>query len=556
MTDLRERNYWTRRRLGRRTILKGSAAGAVGAAALVAVGCGDDDDKGASPTTAATAAGGGSPASGAGAAATAPIVPSGKLTIDVTSGGGTLQAFNPLLWTSGGQTPFRDAVADPMVGIDKKDQGFAYYAALAKSWERPADGLQVTFSLREDAKFGDGTPVTSEDIKFTLDFVTTDPARHARKSEWKRVYKTTETPDKQTAVVKLNEPYPLLLSFNFMLPVISKAAFDKLGFDGFDSNPTAAGPFKFVSGSKGERATLTAVEGHYRKTPFIKDLVIKATPEEATRLAQVETGETDIAYMSPTNKDLVKGFGGRVATTDNDTSFWLVFMDPYIGKTDSPANDPRVREAMSKAINRKDITAKLLAGGANPAGSIGNPAIQGHNNLTPDPYDLGEAKKILDAAGRGSGFQIDFSVVAPVAEYVNIVVADWKKIGIDATVKPLESGAWLAMVNAKKTPGLYIEPTGANYVDPAQWGLFVLSDGSFSYQKDATLDAKMKSIISGTDDKARAAAWMEVQKKIYDERIYSALWTSSTHFAVGKRVKQWDPVPGIGYIIRLEQAKV
>jgi len=555
VNDQREGNYWTRKRVGRRTILKGSAAGAVGAAALAAVGCGDDDTTKSSPTAAATAAAGSPTTAATTAATTAPVVPAGKLVIDTSVGGGTLQAFNPLLWTSGGQTPFRDAVADPMVGIDKKGDGFGYYQALAQTFERPPDGLQVTFNLRPDAKFGDGTPVTSEDIKFTLDFVTTDPARHARKSEWKRVYKATETPDKQTAVVKLNEPYPLLISFNFMFPVISKAAFDKLGFDGFDGNPTAAGPFKFVSGAKGDHANLTAVEGHYRKTPFIKDLVIKATPEEATRLAQIETGETDICYMSPTNKDLVKGFGGRVATTANDTSFWLVFMDPYIGKTDSPTNDPRVREAMSKAINRKDITAKLLAGGANPAGSIGNPSIAGHNNLAPDPYDLTEAKKILDAAGHGN-FQIDFSVIAPVAEYVNVVVADWKKIGIDATVKPLESGAWLAMVNAKKTPGLYIEPTGANYVDPAQWGLFVLSDGSFSYQKDATLDTKMRSIISGTDDKARAATWGEVQKKIYDDRIYSALWTTSTHFAVGKRVKQWDPVPGIGYIIRLEQAKV
>lgn len=553
-----QENYWTRRRVGRRTVLRGTGLGVAGAAAFAAVGCGDDDDDAKKPTAAAsatTAAAGATQAAGS-PAATAAIKPAGKLVVDV-SGASSLNDFNPLMWTNGGQTVYRDSIADPLIGIDKKGSTFGYYNALAEKWERPGDGLQLTFNLRPDAKFSDGTPVTSEDVKFTFDFVKTDPARHARKSEWTKVYDRTETPDAKTAIVKLKQPYPLLVTFNFMLPIISKAGFEKAGMDAFSASaPLAAGPYKFVNGTKGERANLTAVEGHYRKTPYIKDLTIKATLEEATRLAQVETGETDICYMSPTNKEQVKSFGGQIRTTDNDTSFWLVFMDPYIGKTDSPTNDPRVREAMSKAINRKDITAKLFSGGANAAGSFGNPSVQGHANIPADAYNLEEAKKLLEAAGRGSGFQIDFTVITPVAEYVNVMVADWKKIGIDVTVKPMDSGAWLAMVNAKKTPGMYIEPTGANYVDPGQWGLFVLSDGSFSYQRDPQLDTLMNGIITGTDDEKRKKNWTDIQTKIAQERIYSTLWTSSTHFAVSKRIKEWDPAPGIGYIVRLEHAKI
>ncbi|MCC7364115.1 MAG: ABC transporter substrate-binding protein [Dehalococcoidia bacterium] len=551
-------NYWTRRRFGRRTILRSTGLGAAGIAAYAAVGCGDDDDDDGGDTTATTTSTAAATGTGTAATATASqaVVPAGRIVVD-TSASSTLSDFNPLMWTNGGQTVYRDSIADAMIGVEKKDQAFSYYNSLAASWERPNDGLQVTFKIRPDAKFHDGTAVTSADLKFTLDFVKTDQAKHARKSEWTKIYTATETPDAQTAIVKLAKPYPLLTTFNFMFPVISKAHFEKVGFDAFSgSAPLASGPFKFVSGTKGERITLQAVEGHYRKTPFIKDLVIKATAEESTRLSQIETGETDIAYINPANKDVVKGFGGQIKTTDNDTSFWLVFMDPYLGNASSPTNDPRVREAMSKAINRKDITEKLLNGGANPAGSFGNPALKGHAKIDPDPYDINAAKALLESAGHGGGFDIDFSVTAPVSEYVNVMVADWKKIGVNVTVKSMDSGAWLAMVNGKKTQGMYIEPTGANYVDPGQWGLFVLSDGSFSYLKDPELDGWMNGIITGTDDAAREKNWTDIQTKVAKERIYSTLWTSSTHFAVSKRVKSWDPTPGIGYIINLEHAKV
>ena len=67
---------------------------------------------------------------------------------------------------------------------------------------------------------------------------------------------------------------------------------------------------------------------------------------------------------------------------------------------------------------------------------------------------------------------------------------------------------------------------------------------------------KALRIITGTDDKARQKILTDIQTKIANDRIYATLWTSSTHFAVSKRVKEWDPAPGIGYISRLEVAKV
>jgi peptide/nickel transport system substrate-binding protein len=231
-------------------------------------------------------------------------------------------------------------------------------------------------------------------------------------------------------------------------------------------------------------------------------------------------------------------------------------MDPYIGKSDSPLNDVRVRKAVSLTVNRKDIVAKLLDGEAELAGSWGSRYVPGYVSLPPDEFNPADAKKLLEAAGYANGFDVDFYPAPPAAEYNSVLVADWKKIGINANMKVLDGAAWGNVILGKKTPGIVVHLTGANYVDPANWGLFTLSNGSVSFNNSPKLDELMTKIVNGTDDQARAAAWGEVQQQVYDERIYQVLWHENALTAVGRRIKEWTGVPGIGYIIGVEYAKL
>lgn len=545
-------NYWLNGKgFRRRAFLAGLSTTAIGATGLATVGCGDDEDT--SPRTAPTSTSGGSTSTGTQASPTTEVIkPAG--TLNVAHPGGELPAFNPLTYTSGNQILYRDAIGEGLVNTGRKGDKVELYPALAKSYEKSPDGLTWTFKLNELAKFHDGTRVTAADVKFTWEFMKDSASRHARKTEIAAALDRVDTPDANTAVFKLKTPYPQLDIRSNNWAIIPAATFLKLGQDGFEAAPIAAGPFKFVSGRKGDQATLTAVEGHYRKTPYIKDYNITTVPEEATRIARLQTGEADITPISASSRKAVEAIGGaRVVVAKGVVGNWLEFMDPYLG-LNTPTTDARVRKAMSIAINREGIVKSLLSGEAVLGGSFGLPYFKGYADLPVDKYDIIDAKARLVAAGFSDGFEIDFHVTSPVAEYVSVMIADWKKIGVNVNVRQRDAAAQVDLINSKKTPGFYIQGTGADYIDPASYGLFVFSDGTFSYLKG--FDDKAKVLVNGTNDEERFKAFQDIQKGVYDQTLYANLWYSNQLNAVTKKVKIWEPIPNNGYILLVENLKL
>lgn len=567
MVSNREGNYWSRRRFSRRRALMGSATSALGLGALSLVGCGDDDDdssngngngngtgngngNGASPTVADNGGNGSE-------------TPTGQINVGFPYGA-ALQLWNPAMWVSGHQTMYRDHIADSMIGIEPDGEGFAYYNQLAEQVETSPDGLTVTFTIRPEAQFHDGSPVTSADVKHSYEFLTTDEARHARKAEWIRTLNNVETPDDQTAVVHLNTPYPILQTFNFMFPIISKAAFDSLGFDGFEEAPVCAGPYRMESGTKGENVTFRAVEGHYRQQPHIDTFVIHAVTEEATRVSQIQTGELDLAHISLASKSAVEGMDGvRISRVPANVPLTLVCMDEKVGVADSPLINPRVRQALSLAVNRQAIVDSIMEGEGELHGSFSTKFVPGFRELPADPYDLEEAKSILEAEGYGDGFSFDFHTSAPPPEYADVMVADWAQIGIQANMQPKDAVGIQDMVNTHATPGVYLQGTGANYIDPGQWGLFTYSDGAWSYHDSPELDALMDRVNTGTDpsgtllsEEERNEAWGDAQEEMYEQRIMQVLWHQNSLAAVRENVADWDFIGGVGYILRIEHARL
>jgi peptide/nickel transport system substrate-binding protein len=560
-----EANYWNtklHRGVSRRSVLRSASLGFLGVGGLGLLGCSSSNNNKAAGTT--TAAGSAAVASGAatgsptaastrvvgtaaiataaGTPASQAIVPTGKLVVNLASPTDGLQYFNPMWYTSGNQWSYKSAIGDALVNVGQQNGNMSFYPALSSGWEISPDGLTVTFHLRPEAQFHDGTPVTSTDVKYCYDLILSDASPQARKSEWKAVYKSVETPDARTAVVQLTQPYPLLTRLNIMWPIIPAALYEKVGPDGLEQHPIGTGPFKFVSGTKGQTVTLTAVTPHYRKTPFIKDLVFTGTGEEASRVAQLQTGESNITTVTPVNEKQITGSGGRIISTKNSGVQFLEFMDMFVGKTDSPTNDLRVRQAMSKAVNRKDITSRLLGGQAVPAGSISYPDIPGYLDLPPDDYDLTTAKQLLTAAGYGNGFATDFYTTPPVSDAVTTMVGDWQKIGITINLKTLDGAAFVGLINGHKTPGVYIQGQGM-ITDAAMDALFVFSTGTFSYINDPDLDKVMSQVTNGADETKRASSWGQVQQTIHDKGYYMPLWFTGTDFALDSKLKEWQPEP-------------
>src|SRR4051794_5703625 len=195
--------------------------------------------------------------------------------------------------TNGLVTPFmllyavHDGVAKPM-----PDQ--LYAPGLASAWQASEDGLTYEFTLRDDAVFHNGEPVTAEDVRYSFQrYRGTDHAPlHDRVDG-------IDAPDARHVRFRLKSAWPDFLAFYTQSTgagwVVPKKYVEKVGEDAFKLSPVGAGPYKFVSYKPGVELVLEAFDGYWRKKPSVQQLVMKVIPDEATRLAALKRGEIDIA---------------------------------------------------------------------------------------------------------------------------------------------------------------------------------------------------------------------------------------------------------------------
>lgn len=141
---------------------------------------------------------------------------------------------------------------------------------LAESYEISEDGLDYTFHLRDDATFHDGTPVTAEDVKFSLELYMDSAYQGSKVTGLSSV----EATDDHTVVCHLDNPYsPFLLGVS-QVYIASKAYYESAG-DDFVNAPVGSGPYKFVSRTSGSNVILEAYEDYYRGAPSIKDVTFE-----------------------------------------------------------------------------------------------------------------------------------------------------------------------------------------------------------------------------------------------------------------------------------------
>ena len=170
---------------------------------------------------------------------------------------------------------------------------------LATDWEMSPDGLSLTFNLRKNVKFQNGDPFTAEDVKFSFDRVLSKEVRSIRKPVIASFLDRTEIVNPYCIKIYLKKPYPAIEERvgDYML-IMPKGYYTKVGREGFEAAPIGTGPWKFVKRDGNDARSFTANESYFGKGPYIKDLVYRNIPEEATKWAALKNGEIDAAYFT------------------------------------------------------------------------------------------------------------------------------------------------------------------------------------------------------------------------------------------------------------------
>jgi len=432
---------------------------------------------------------------------------------------------------------------------------------LAESWDVSKDGLTYTFKVRQGVKFHNGTPLTAEDIAFTLNRVTFPP-KGINPVVSSFVAPSTDkitVIDSATVQVKLKSPFAPLLSAYAMdtVPVYSKAWVEQKGE--MKTTIMGTGPFKFGAFTPSVDAKMVRNPDYWVKgRPYLDGTNVFIVKDANTRLAALRTGKALMAArgtsaVSPSQRDvLVKEVPGLQSYPISAPINSAAFFNTRV----APLNDVRVRKAFNLAIDRQAAIKVVAEGAGAPARFIpvGDWSLSDDEFLKlpglrqPKDQDIAEAKKLLADAGFANGLSLTLNsrqnqATKNTAVYLTDQLA---KVGIQATVNVLEDAVFWDKGKASAfqvmvfTPALLI-------ADPAWYGRYYFPGGSLNFtgnEADKKLTDMWNKQMSMIDPAERRTAVRAVESYMWTENVSSApVVVFHTFVVMWPQVKGY--VPGV-----------
>lgn len=338
-------------------------------------------------------------------------------------------SIDPHYQNVGSNEALRRHVFEALIGRDAKQR---LIPELAQSW-RAINETTWEFKLRKGVKFHDGFEFSARDFVYTVCRVPNVPNSPSPFVIYTKGIEDIDVPDPHTVIIKTARPLPRLpLDLSFIGIISAPAAgvaedleFKKEGCTGIADWPSSddfnsgklaigTGPYKLATFVKGERIELVRNPDYWGAAAAWERVVFKPIGDGATRVATLLAGEVDLIEDPPL---------GTLARLEQDPEIVVVqdlsdrviylgfdhFQEPTPGVKGgkNPFKDIRVRQAVSKAIDRQAIAAWVMDGMAAPAAQLLPPGMFGHSpDLRAEPYDPEGAKALLAEAGYGQGFEL------------------------------------------------------------------------------------------------------------------------------------------------------
>jgi peptide/nickel transport system substrate-binding protein len=401
-------------------------------------------------------------------------------------------------------------------GLTELDPSGKAKPDLAESWTSSEDQKTWTFKLRKGVKFHDGREFDSEDAKVTIARVM-DKATGSTARVNFDIVESIETPDKYTVVFKLKIPYA---GFADILGDRQTRIVPKDKLDTIANKPVGTGPFELVDFKPGDRIELKKNANFYAPgTPKLDGIVFRIMPETAARVAALDTGAVDLVWdLPPEIIDQLKG-NSKITIDSVATSSWDGLA---MNGTQKPFDDPRVRKAVSLAIDKKALVELALFGHGSPTHTMIPPSSSYYNDKIVEKVDVAAAKKLLAEAGFPNGFETTLYVpsgratrerigvgAAEMLKAINVKV-DLQRVPWDKFVKDIEGKA------AFFTDGFYSRPTLDTSIYPWYHSTGSWNTTFWNY-KNPEMDKVLDAARSAKNDEERAKYYKEFQQIAVDQ---------------------------------------
>ncbi|MFI8634121.1 ABC transporter substrate-binding protein [Microbacterium sp. NPDC077663] len=418
---------------------------------------------------------------------------------------------------------------------------------LAESWEASDDSLSYTFALKEGVTFHDGTPFNAEAVCFNFDrwynwegLAASEALGYYYNKLFKGYASSPDTavydsctPDGDTSVtIALKKPFAgfvaalSLPAFGMQSPTaLEEYSADEVGgtaeaptlSEYAMGHPVGTGPYKFDEWAPGEQLTLSSYEDYWGDAGQIDEIIFRVIDDPTARRQALESGSIDgYDLVGPADTAALEEDGYTMVSRPPFTILYLAFNQAV-----PELQDPKVREALSYAVDKDALISQVLPEGTEKATQFMPPTVNGWNaDVTTYDYDPEKAKELLAEAGYDESNPLTLTFNYPVnvsrpympdpEQIFTVLSSQLNEVGVETTPQSNEWGEYLDLITGGTDHGIHLLGWTGDYNDTDNFL------GVFFGQKSAEWGFDNPELFEALTD-ARGIADLDEQTQVYSD---------------------------------------
>ncbi len=411
---------------------------------------------------------------------------------------------------------------------------------LAESY-RAIDATTWEFKLRRNVKFHSGKPLTSADVKYSLERIKDPATKSSRRSQLEPIV-AIETPDDYTVIIKTSKPFaPLLAVLADRTNAIVNKDFIEANGGKLDNVADGTGPFKLKEWVPNTRTVLEKNPDYFIPgQPLLDQVIYQPIPDDTARSTAVRTGSVDfIEYAPAKDLEMLRNDPNITITGEGNNNVRFLAFNVKV----KPFDDPRVRRAIAWAVDREAVLQAAVSGAGTPLNA--GPFLPSFWPGLKEPVytrDLEKAKQLLAEAGYPNGFTAKLKNTPTYSFLGNAGIAvqeQLKEVGINLEIESLEWSVFLkdyltdrnfeAVVSGYSGFADPHIPIDGTYVTDRQ--------NNFMNYSNPKLDELVAQGAQETDLAKRAEIYREIQKILLEDSPMVFLYAANEYEAMQSYVK-------------------
>lgn len=392
---------------------------------------------------------------------------------------------------------------------------------LLTEWGWSDDRKKVWMTVREGVTWHDGSPFSAEDVAWSLERAGKAETGNPIQFVWGNIGNFTVKGNRVEADVKQFDPTLfkwMAFLTGFVLP---KAYYEKVGAAGFEEKPVGTGPYMVEKFERNAFVQLKANPNYWGGKPDFESVTIKFVTDAASRVAEVESGSSDVTLEIPYeeyDRLTQAGFEGSAKPISDIAMIFINDVDPML--------DKNVRLAAIHAVDKQLLIDRLLNGYGVPLATLEAPEYTAYDAAIKVPYDPEAAKALLAKSGFSPDNPVKFTIQTTRGfkpkdyEMIQAIVGMWRKVGIEAEIEVYEIAKHYELRAADKLAPMAFYNWGNAVADPTtSTGFAMFGPSPHSVWDGKDLIDRIVPLWGEPDEAKRIGGWKDVDKYIAEEGL-------------------------------------